>query len=93
MDFVPGPKFEVGDGKTPEGFYFPQFLYGSNYYWMWIKLTERELDKPGRVGKGSSFKMCINYPNILDSVKSKAYTLKTGGEICLHGNCVSAGCI
>ena len=94
MDFQPGPKLAQGDGKTPEGFYHPQFLYGSSYSWMWIRLDEGELDRYGVVGEGSSFKMCIEYPNTLDRDRSKAACFRDpGGEICLHGNCVTAGCI
>ena len=93
MDFEPGPKFREGDGKTPEGFYSSDFLYGSRFYWMWIKLEENLVENNGNVNKGSSFRMCIDYPNRLDRKKSAAFNQNTGSAICIHGNCVSAGCI
>ena len=93
MDFEPGPKFREGDGKTPEGFYSSDFLYGSRFYWMWIKLEKELVENNGSVNNGSSFRMCIDYPNRLDKKKSAAFNQNTGGAICIHGNCVSAGCI
>lgn len=91
MDFTPGPKVTEGDGKTPEGFYHPAVAYGSKYFWMWMDLDD--VDAQGEPGKGSSFKMCTEYPNPLDAKRTKDAKLKkTGGEICMHGNCVSAGC-
>lgn len=33
----------------------------------------------------------INYPNSSDRLKSKASNL--GGSICIHGNCVTVGCL
>ena len=91
MDFSPGPKISEGDGRTPEGFYHPGFAYGSRYYWMWMNLDD--VDATGEPGKGSSFKMCTEYPNALDAKRTKdAHYKRTGGEICVHGNCVSAGC-
>lgn len=33
----------------------------------------------------------INYPNHSDKLKSKASHL--GGNICIHGNCVTVGCL
>lgn len=91
MDFKPGPKLSQGDGKTPEGFYHPGFQYGSQYYWMWMDLDD--VDSAGEPGKGSSFKMCTEYPNQLDRERTRAAGFKsTGGEICVHGNCVTAGC-
>lgn len=92
MDSEPGPKLAQGDGKTPEGYYTPEFGYGSSHGWMWIDLTE--VDRYGEVGRGSSFKMCIDYPNSLDRKRSTSAGKKSpGGEICLHGNCVTAGCV
>ncbi len=93
MDFEPGPKFREGDGKTPEGFYSSDFLYGSRVYLMWIKLEEDLVENDGNENNGSSFRMCIDYPNRLDRKKSAAFNQNTGGAICIHGNCVSAGCV
>lgn len=91
MDFAPGPKLVEGDGKTPEGFYHPDFLYPSPNWWMWIDLAN--VDAPGRVGKGSAFRMCVDYPNALDRRRTRAAGRRSaGGGICLHGNCVSIGC-
>jgi murein L,D-transpeptidase YafK len=91
MDFTPGPKVIEGDGRTPEGFYHPEVAYGSRHYWMWMDLDD--VDAQGETGRGSSFKMCTEYPNAVDRKRTKdARHAKTGGEICLHGNCVSAGC-
>ncbi|MFA6033647.1 MAG: hypothetical protein WC889_12165 [Myxococcota bacterium] len=91
MDFEPGPKLQSGDGKTPEGFYHPAAAYGSRYYWMWMNLDD--VDAKGVAGKGSSFKMCTEYPNALDRARSKSAGFSNpGGEICIHGNCVTAGC-
>lgn len=93
MDFEPGPKFQQGDGKTPEGFYTADFLYGSRFYWMWIKLEKEKVNNVGQVKNGSSFRICIDYPNEIDRNKSSIFNLNTGGGICIHGNCVTAGCI
>lgn len=35
--------------------------------------------------------LMINYPNSSDRLKSKAANL--GGSICIHGNCVTVGCL
>ena len=35
--------------------------------------------------------LMINYPNASDRLKSKAARL--GGNICIHGNCVTVGCL
>lgn len=91
MDFEPGPKLREGDEKTPEGFYRPGFEYGSKFWFMWIDLAKP--DDKGEVGKGSSFKMCTEYPNKADKLRSKAAGMKSpGSEICIHGNCASVGC-
>jgi murein L,D-transpeptidase YafK len=93
MDFAPGPKLAEGDGKTPEGFYHPEFGYKSSMWWMWMDLDADQVEEPGQVGKGSCFKMCLEYPNRLDRLRSKAAGFKKpGGDICIHGNCVSIGC-
>ncbi|MGC3997268.1 MAG: hypothetical protein QM767_07065 [Anaeromyxobacter sp.] len=80
-----------GDGRTPEGFYQAEFGYDSPNWWMWI-----DLDHPGaqgRVGVGSAFKLCLDYPNAVDRARSaRAGAARPGSAICLHGNCVSAGC-
>jgi len=91
MDFEPGPKLREGDGKTPEGFYRPSFEYGSKFWFMWMDLAKP--DDKGEVGKGSSFKMCTEYPNKADKARSASLGIrKPGSEICIHGNCVSIGC-
>jgi murein L,D-transpeptidase YafK len=91
MDFAPGTKLKQGDGKTPEGFYHPEFGYQSSNWWMWIDLDA--VDAPGSRGTGSCFKMCVEYPNAVDRANTRtAGHSNPGGEICLHGNCVSAGC-
>jgi hypothetical protein len=93
MDFDPGPKIADGDGKTPEGIYHPDFSYQSANWWMWMDLDREKVGERGQVGKGSCFKMCIEYPNDLDRRRTKEMKhTRPGGEICLHGNCVSAGC-
>jgi hypothetical protein len=94
VDDAPGPKLVQGDGKTPEGFYESYELYGSPYWWMWMKLTPESLDQPGEPDNGSSFRLCINYPNPADNARTKRLAGRSpGGEICIHGNCVTAGCI
>ncbi|HBS87241.1 MAG: hypothetical protein A2W91_03405 [Bacteroidetes bacterium GWF2_38_335] len=95
MDKFPGPKNTEGDGKTPEGFYSCSNLYGSSYGFMWIKLNTGDVDEYGEVGGGSSFKLFVNYPNNVDRnrITRNFPGRKTGGDICIHGNCVSAGCI
>jgi murein L,D-transpeptidase YafK len=91
MDFLPGPKLAQGDGRTPEGFYHPEFGYDSQCWWMWMDLDA--VDATGEVGRGSCFKMCIEYPNALDRKRSRALGIQDpGGAICIHGNCVSIGC-
>lgn len=95
MDFEPGPKARQGDGKTPEGFYRLSDLYGSTNWFMWIRLNTGDIDNYGEVGIGSSFKLYVNYPNSLDRSRTAKYLpgKNSGGDICVHGNCVSAGCI
>ena len=96
MDFIPGTKLQQGDGKTPEGFYECSELYGSNLWFMWINLDPDHYADDGVCGKGSSFRLWLDYPNILDAAHSRKFIgAKTdpGGAICSHGNCVSAGCI
>jgi murein L,D-transpeptidase YafK len=94
FDNNPGPKLVQGDGKTPEGFYSSNELYGSSYWFMWMRLTQKSIDEAGAPNDGSSFRLCINYPNPSDVNRTRRLRLSnTGGEICIHGNCVSAGCI
>ncbi len=95
VDNVPGTKLEQGDGKTPEGFYNSPLYYGSTADFMWIKLNNSEISTYGKVGYGSSFKMCLDYPNSLDRLKTKTVMKhnRPGSAICIHGNCVSIGCI
>lgn len=95
-DFQPGPKLKQGDYKTPEGFYELRTLLDSRISWMWINLDDEQLDDRGAVGEGSSFKLFMPYPNSYDRKRTRdnlGKGVSTGGEICLHGNCASAGCI
>lgn len=95
FDDEPGPKLTEGDGKTPEGFYTGDMAYGSRLWFMWMNLTSDGIDSPGEVSTGSSFKICLDYPNKTDFARTKKYgnISSPGSEICVHGNCVSAGCI
>lgn len=93
MDRIPGPKTARGDGKTPEGVYRAHLYYGSRYDWMWIDLGAGRVERPGRVGTGHAFKICIDYPNGTDRSRSASLGTPPGGGICLHGNCVTAGCV
>jgi len=66
----PGPKREMGDNQTPEGFYFiNRFNPSSNFY----------------------LSLGINYPNASDKILGRSGNL--GGDIFIHGNCVTIGCI
>jgi murein L,D-transpeptidase YafK len=95
VDDEPGTKLQEGDGKTPEGFYNAAIAYGSSADFMWIKLNNKDIDTYGSVGLGSSFKMCLDYPNSLDQLQTKTLMKhnRPGSAICIHGNCVSIGCI
>jgi hypothetical protein len=94
MDFEPGPKLQEGDGKTPEGFYHPSPLYWSSLWFMWMKLDPESIDSYGRKDQGSAFRLCIEYPNKTDKKRSKSIDIDNpGSAICVHGNCVSAGCL
>jgi murein L,D-transpeptidase YafK len=95
VDEVPGTKLQEGDGKTPEGFYNSSLLYGSGFDFMWIKLNNKDIDAYGSVNRGSSFKICLDYPNSIERQRTKTLlkTKSPGGAICIHGNCVTAGCI
>jgi len=98
MDFLPGPKLEQGDGKTPEGFYYikrKSFGTSSAYYWMWMCLDDARIDSEGEPGKCSCVKICIDYPNDVDKFRSrKGLGISDPGDgICIHGNCITAGCV
>jgi murein L,D-transpeptidase YafK len=95
VDDIPGTKLQEGDGKTPEGFYNSEILYGSSYDFMWIKLNNNDIDKYGSANQGSSFKICLDYPNSIEKQRTKSLlkTKSPGSAICIHGNCVTAGCI
>ena len=61
--------------------------------------SSRRLTNPGRflphqpLNPTSNYhlSLMINYPNHSDKLKSKASHL--GGNICIHGNCVTVGCL
>ncbi|MEO1332473.1 MAG: L,D-transpeptidase family protein [Myxococcota bacterium] len=94
LDDQPGTKLRQGDGKTPEGRFRAHALYPSRYYWMWMKLDPESIDEPGRPGTGSAFRLCLDYPRKEDRARSRAKGFANpGGGICLHGNCVSDGCV
>jgi len=95
IDAQPGTKIQMGDGKTPEGFYNATLQYGSPNDYMWIKLNNSETDTYGYKNYGSSFKIYLDYPNAID--KQRTMTVAKGKDpgnaIYIHGNCVTAGCI
>ncbi len=97
MDNYPGTKLQQGDGKTPEGFYQSSIMYGSSMDFMWINLNVDNIDDYGNLGgQYSSFKVCLNYPLAIDRRRTARLLSKSadpGNAICVHGNCVSAGCI
>ena len=95
VDNQPGTKLQMGDGKTPEGFYNSALQYGSPNWFMWIKLDNSRIDTYGSEGTGSSFKMCLDYPNSLDIQRTKKLLKgrSPGSAICVHANCVTAGCV
>jgi len=98
MDFLPGPKLKQGDSKTPEGFYHisrDSFSSRSGYYWMWVCLNEASIDNPGEEGNCSCLKICLEYPNDVDNARSKVGLGigDPGDGICIHGNCITAGCV
>jgi murein L,D-transpeptidase YafK len=95
VDAEPGPKLKQGDGKTPEGFYSCSILYGSSNGFMWIKLNNKEIENFGSTDYGSSFKLCLEYPLPIDAARTRSISAgnNPGGAICIHGNCVTAGCI
>ncbi len=100
MDFAPGPKLRQGDERTPEGLYTLYPRFSSNNWYMRIPIApdmlERDLDTLGAddyFNKGSVFFYCTDYPSAEDRQRSKSINIKNpGSSICLHGNCVTAGC-
>ncbi len=94
VDDEPGTKLRQGDGKTPEGTYRSRALYPSRHFWMWMKLDPLLIDLPGIPGHGSAFRLCLDYPTRKDRARTRAAGFSDpGGGICLHGNCVTAGCV
>ncbi len=96
LDQYPGPKLYEGDYKTPEGYYSLKQLIGSTLRYMWIDLERDGVDDMGRVDKGASFKLWLDYPNGVDRHRTKEWVgeeYSPGSQICMHGNCVSAGCV
>ncbi len=94
VDEQPGPKLRPYDHKTPEGFYVADYLYDSRRWWMWIDLTPDRLADAGVVGVGRSFYLHIDYPNRVDRAHTDAAGFRRPkSQICLHGNCVSDGCV
>ncbi len=78
MDGEPGFKAQEGDGMTPDGIYNIIHLNpGSSYH----------------------LSMKINYPNAVDIKRHARHTRMTrqqwpqGGNIFIHGHCVSIGCV
>ena len=94
MDFLPGTKIMQGDERTPEGSYELTFINSSKNWWMHVNLSADHLDDPGNVKKDPAFYVCTDYPNAFDKAVSKSTGAKSPGSgICIHGNCVSAGCV
>ncbi|MEL6544544.1 MAG: L,D-transpeptidase family protein [Myxococcota bacterium] len=94
VDREAGTKLRQGDGKTPEGTYRARALYPSRNFWMWMKLDPDGIDAQGIPGVGSAFRLCLDYPSPADRARSRAAGYSNpGGGICLHGNCVTAGCV
>ena len=91
MDFLPGPKLQVGDERTPEGVFSLRVMQNSHNWWMWMDLLN--LEQVGKVGVGNSFYFCTDYPKKSDFKKSQSIGIKNPGNgICIHGNCITAGC-
>ena len=92
MDFVPGPKLQQGDERTPEGRYHLTALGHSKNWWMWI--DPFHIEDEGKVGSGHSYYYCTEYPNETDKQRSRSIGIRNpGNAICLHGNCASLGCV
>lgn len=93
MDFEPGPKLKEGDKRTPEGEYELDIYYNSKNWFMWMDLRPDHINKKGKVGKGSAFRLCSDYPRKHDVERSESIGIKNpGSAICVHGNCHSLGC-
>ncbi len=93
MDFTPGTKLKEGDHRTPEGSFELSFLTNSRNWFMHINLTEDHIDDEGDASSDPSFYLCTDYPTKFDRELSKSAGInKPGSAICVHGNCVSAGC-
>jgi len=98
MDWLPGPKLKRGDSKTPEGFYYIKrndFGTSSKFGFMWMCLDEAGVDDSGESGKCSCVKICLDYPNNVDKARTRrgAGLKDPGDAICVHGNCISDGCV
>ncbi len=95
IESKPGPKLKSWDYNTAEGFYTYNIYYTSPSWYMFVKLSNEEINNIGMFDYGSCFKMFINYPNRLDRANSlKIYGRKyNNGTICIHGNCVTACCV
>jgi len=93
MDFQPGTKLREGDERTPEGTFELKFQSHSKNWFMHISLLAEHLNDEGDVKRDPSFYVCTNYPTKFDKELAKSVGIKRpGSAICIHGNCVSAGC-
>ena len=93
MDFMPGTKLQQGDEKTPEGSFALSFHYSSSNWFMHMNLSPELIGNPGNAATDPAFFSCTDYPTQFDRELSKSIGVKNpGSAICLHGNCVSAGC-
>ena len=91
MDFVPGPKLKEGDSRTPEGSFELEEHYSSRNWFMHINLEPGMMDVKGT---GDAFYYCTDYPTSFNKALSKSIGISNpGSAICIHGNCVSAGCV
>ena len=93
MDFKPGTKLQEGDERTPEGSFDLSFYSSSNNWFMHISLIPSFVNEPGNVKEDPAFYVCTDYPTSFDKALAKSIGIKKpGSAICMHGNCVSAGC-
>lgn len=69
-----GPKIQMGDEQTPEGFYYIDRFNPQSRFLLSLGL---------------------NYPNAADKIRSQKLAPGTnlGGDIFIHGSCVSIGCM
>lgn len=78
MDSEAGFKVQEGDGMTPDGIYNIVYLNPASSYHLSMK---------------------IDYPNVVDDKRHARHTRLTrqrwsqGGDIFIHGKCVSIGCV